>query len=80
MTHAPVTYQAGALLVSQPPTPRTEPRSMMLGRCAQSTVESIRERLDTRQRRKVSKWNFGAIESYSPGQLALGATMSASGT
>ena len=34
---------------------------MMLGRCAQSTAKSIREGLDTRQRRKVSKWNFGAI-------------------
>ena len=55
-------------MVSQPPTPGTEPRSMMLGPCAQSTAESIREVLDTRLglevldtrlRLKVSKWNFG---------------------
>jgi hypothetical protein len=32
---------------------------MMLAPCAQSTAESIREVLDTRQRLKVSKWNFG---------------------
>jgi hypothetical protein len=59
--------QAGALFVSQPPTPGTEPRSMMLAPCAQSTAESIREvlyarpRLEvlgTHQRLKVSKWNF----------------------
>lgn len=51
--------QAGVRLVSQPPTPGTEPRSMMLKRCAQSTTESIRERLETRKRHRLSKWNSG---------------------
>jgi hypothetical protein len=64
--------QAGALLVSQPPTPGTEPQSMMLASCGQSTAESIREVLDTRQRLKVSKWNFGddVIKSCNVGEMS----------
>ena len=34
---------------------------VMLGRCARPAAELIREGLDTRQRLKVSKWNFGKI-------------------
>jgi hypothetical protein len=48
--------QAGARFVSQPPTPRTEPLSMMPARCSQPAEESIRERPETRQRRGMSKW------------------------
>ena len=31
--------------------------SVMLARCSRTTAESIRERLDTRRRRQMSKWN-----------------------
>ena len=31
--------------------------SVMLARCSRTTAESIRERLETRRRRQMSKWN-----------------------
>jgi len=56
MTLSHYLAQAGVRLISQPPTPGTEPRSMMLAPCAQATAESIREGLHSRLRLKVSKW------------------------
>ena len=64
----PSNKQAGARFVSQPPTPRSEPLSMMCGRCSQPAEESIRERPETRQRRGMSKWP--AILNERPGTNA----------
>ena len=47
-SHSRYVTQAGVRLVSQPPTPRTEPRSMMFERCARPMRKSIRERPDPR--------------------------------